>query len=120
MRSFEGARNNPFQFRHVQICHTVADVLRIPGPRVVLASFTDLETGFARDLFVMWSQDHRNSLILTSRTSPGTLARILIEDPSPKVMEMEIKQRVRLEGFELEEHYRQQREKEYRIKKEKR
>ncbi|CAG7660639.1 unnamed protein product [Allacma fusca] len=120
MRSFEGARNNPFQFRHVQICHRLADVQKIQGPKVVLASTPDLESGFSRELFMLWCQDSKNSLILTTKTSPGTLARILMDDPTPKLIEVEVKQRVKLEGLELEEFYRQQREKEYRVKKEKR
>ncbi|CAG7718511.1 unnamed protein product [Allacma fusca] len=89
MRSFEGARNNPFRFRHVQICH------RLACPE-------------------------NTSLILTSKTSTGTPARILMDDPTPKLIEVEVKQRVKLEGLELEVFYRQQREKKYRVKKEKR
>lgn len=120
MRSFEGARNNPFQFKNLHICHSMAELNKIPSPKVVLASTPDLESGFSRDLFMQWCQDVRNCVILTTRTNPGTLGRLLIDDPSPKVVELIVKQKVKLEGRELDEYYRLEREKEYRIKKEKR
>jgi len=34
MRSFEGARVNPFQFKHMHICHTIQEVNKITGPKV--------------------------------------------------------------------------------------
>lgn len=120
MRSFEGARNNPFQFKNLHICHTLAEVVKIPSPKVVLASTPDLETGFSRDLFMLWCQDIRNCVILTSRTNPGTLGRSLIDDPTPRIIELEVKKRAKLEGRELDDFYRIEREKEYRIKKERR
>ena len=64
--------------------------------KVVLASMPDMECGFARELFLQvvpalcsipeqrftfccqWCTNPKNSVILTSRSSPGTLARQLI------------------------------------------
>jgi len=86
----------------------------------VLASSPDLETGFAREIFMQWCQDSKNCVILTNRSGPGTLGRLLVDDPSHKAIELEVKQRVRLEGRELDEFFRKEREKEYRVKKEKR
>ena len=40
-----------------------------------------MESGFTRQLFIRWSADPRNSVIITSRTAKGTLARTLIDDP---------------------------------------
>ncbi|ODM97602.1 Cleavage and polyadenylation specificity factor subunit 2 [Orchesella cincta] len=120
MRSFEGARSNPFQFKHLQICHTLAESARITSPKVVLASGQDLEFGHARDLFIQWCQDKKNCVILTNRPAQGTLAWQLIENPKPHSIELEVNQRIQLEERELEEFYRLQREKEYRVKKEKR
>jgi len=34
MRTFEGARNNPFQFKHLQLCHSIAELSRVPSPKV--------------------------------------------------------------------------------------
>ncbi|XP_060805281.1 probable cleavage and polyadenylation specificity factor subunit 2 [Amyelois transitella] len=108
-RAFEGARSNPFALRHLQLCHSVSEVTRTPGPKVVLASFPDLESGFARDLFLLWSPHPNNSIILTARTSPGTLARDLIENGGDRVLELTVRKRVRLEGAELDEFLQQQR-----------
>ncbi|KAJ8724145.1 hypothetical protein PYW07_008125 [Mythimna separata] len=108
-RAFEGARSNPFALRHLQLCHSVGEVSRTPGPKVVLASFPDLEAGFARDLFLLWAPNPQNSIVLTARTSPGTLARDLIEKGGDRTIELEISRRVRLEGVELEEYLQKQR-----------
>ncbi|KAM9067355.1 cleavage and polyadenylation specificity factor subunit 2 isoform X2 [Antechinus flavipes] len=104
MRCFEDKRNNPFQFRHLSLCHGLSDLARVPSPKVVLASQPDLECGFSRDLFIQWCQDSKNSIILTYRTTPGTLARFLIDNPSEKITEIELRKRVKLEGKELEEY----------------
>lgn len=66
-RAFEGARSNPFALRHLHLCHSVGEVTRSPGPKVVLASCPDLEAGYARDLFILWAQQSQNSIILTAR-----------------------------------------------------
>eukprot|EP00731_Ephydatia_muelleri_P028304 Em0019g1177a len=73
MRMFEDVRTNPFQFRHITLCHNFSDLARIPDPKAVLASVPDLECGFSRDLFIQ-------------------------SDPST----VEIRKRVPLEGEELE------------------
>lgn len=67
MKSFEGARNNPFQFKHLQLCHTMAELSSVPSPKVVLASSPDMESGFARELFVQWAHHSNNSIIITNR-----------------------------------------------------
>lgn len=108
-RAFEGARSNPFALRHLQLCHSVGEVSRTPGPKVVLASFPDLEAGFARDLFLLWATNPQNSIVLTARSSPGTLARDLIEKGGDRTIEMTVRRRMRLEGVELEDFLQQQR-----------
>ncbi|KAJ2942103.1 hypothetical protein O0L34_g623 [Tuta absoluta] len=117
-RAFEGARSNPFALRHLHLCHSVAEVTRTPGPKVVLASFPDLEAGFARDLFLQWAPHPQNSIVLTARTSPGTLARDLLENGGDRVIELTVKRRVRLEGAELEEFMAQQKMKQNNVVKE--
>ncbi|OCT65073.1 hypothetical protein XELAEV_18041315mg [Xenopus laevis] len=104
MRCFEDKRNNPFQFRHLTLCHGYSDLARVPSPKVVLASQPDLECGFSRELFIQWCQDPKNSVILTYRTTPGTLARFLIDHPSERIIDIELRKRVKLEGKELEEY----------------
>ncbi|XP_063705620.1 probable cleavage and polyadenylation specificity factor subunit 2 [Culicoides brevitarsis] len=107
MKSFEGARNNPFQFRHVQMCHSMKDLANVPSPKVVLASSADMESGYSRELFVQWASGANNSIIITSRTSPGTLARDLIDNGgNGRKIELDVRRRVELEGAELEEYMR--------------
>ncbi|XP_022244623.1 cleavage and polyadenylation specificity factor subunit 2-like isoform X2 [Limulus polyphemus] len=112
MRTFEGARNNPFQFKHLQLCHSLPELNRVPDPKVVLASSPDLECGFSRELFIQWCTNPRNSIILTNRTSPGTLGRQLIQNPNQCTVTILVKRRVRLEGAELEDYMRKEKEKE--------
>ncbi|KFB52768.1 hypothetical protein ZHAS_00021031 [Anopheles sinensis] len=112
MKSFEGARNNPFTFKHLRLCHTMADLAKVPSPKVVLASSVDMESGFSRELFIQWAPNASNSIIVTSRSSPGTLARDLIENGgNGRKIEMDIRRRVELEGAELEEYMRTEGEK---------
>ncbi|KAK3802172.1 hypothetical protein RRG08_050058 [Elysia crispata] len=80
--------------------------------QVVLASTPDLQCGYSRDLFVAWCGSAQNSIVLTNRTSPGTLARWLIDNPQDHVVRLEIKRRVKLEGAELEEYLKKKQEKE--------
>lgn len=59
--------------------------------QVVLASVPDLQCGFSRDLFLAWCGSPKNSIILTNRTSPGTLARWLIDNPENKTVTMDVR-----------------------------
>ncbi|XP_011184046.1 probable cleavage and polyadenylation specificity factor subunit 2 [Zeugodacus cucurbitae] len=112
MKTFEGARNNPFQFRHMQLCHNLAELAKMSSPKVVLASTPDLECGYTRELFVQWAANPLNSIIITSRTSQGTLAMDLVDNASPgRKLELDVRRRVELEGAELEEYLRTQGEK---------
>ena len=58
--------------------------------QVVLCSVPDLQCGFSRDLFVAWCGNPKNSIILTVRSSPGTLTRWLIDHPENKTVTMEV------------------------------
>lgn len=49
--------------------------------QVVLTSVPDLQSGFSRELFSKWCKDPNNTIILTTRTTEGTLTRQLIENP---------------------------------------
>lgn len=55
IKTFEGARNNPFQFKHMQLCHNLNELVKVPNPKVVLASTLDMESDFTRELFVQWA-----------------------------------------------------------------
>jgi hypothetical protein len=48
MKSFEGARSNPFQFKHVQLCHSMNELNKVPSPKVciclALSNFSDMSS----------------------------------------------------------------------------
>lgn len=50
----------------------------------------DLTSGFAKDLFVEWAEDEKNSVIFSTRTAPGSLGRRLIENPNTAKVEVEV------------------------------
>lgn len=112
LRAFEDHHANPFHFKHLQLCHSLQELDKVPPPKVVLASTTDLECGFSRELFMEWCQSPRNCVVLTSRTTPGTLTRKLIENPMLRKVSLIVNRRVRLEGAELEEYKKKEKEKE--------
>jgi len=114
MNMFREKRSNPFQFRHLKLCHSMAEVNKVPAPKVVLASMPDMECGFARELFLQWCTNPKNSVILTSRSSPGTLARQLIahQGDRDRIIPLEVRRRIKLTGAELDEYRQKEKEKE--------
>ena len=88
-----------------------AQVNKVPAPKVVLASMPDMECGFARDLFLNWCTNPKNSIILTSRSSPGTLGNDLIQNGGDRVMNLEVRRRIKLTGQELDDFRREEKEK---------
>lgn len=106
-KRFSQARENPYDFKYLRLCHRREDLDSYPGPKVVVASNLSLETGFARQLFLEWmgepteeksdsaksegddamldiqgnekEEAKNNALILTDRGPPGTLSRELYE-----------------------------------------
>lgn len=65
-----------YPFRNVRLCHIMREVQSIGAgmPRVVLASTSDMETGFSRELFLEWCADPRNTIVLTQRAQRRSLA----------------------------------------------
>ncbi|ORE20852.1 hypothetical protein BCV71DRAFT_278864 [Rhizopus microsporus] len=137
-RSFSQTRENPYEFKYVRLCHKIEDLDKYPGPKVVMASHHSLETGFSRELFLRWmtsDQRNNNTLILTDRSAPGTLARRLYDDWEARttepvitganrtkipvkpaityenVFDLKVYKRVPLEGAELQEYESAQRTK---------
>ncbi|VDN38346.1 unnamed protein product, partial [Cylicostephanus goldi] len=70
----------------------------------------DMECGYSRELFLDWCGDSRNSFIITGRSSERTLCSKLIymaeclanNSRTNRIVALEVKKRVRLEGAELE------------------
>ncbi|ORZ05984.1 beta-lactamase-like protein [Absidia repens] len=129
---FFQTRENPFEFKYLRLCHKLEDLENYPGPKVVIASNYSLETGFARDLFVRWmtvdtteNQQVKNTLLLTERAPPGSLARQIYDDWEKQAiikpildynteMDLTLFKRVPLEGVELQQYEAAQRAKEER------
>lgn len=76
--------------RYCTLCHSLADLARVPDPKVVLASVADLTCGFSRELFIKWAEEPKNTVVFTCRPSPGTLARSLIENLQQKTVDIEV------------------------------
>lgn len=122
MKTFDDQRRNPFSFRNVQICQDINSLNNIKLPCCILASQPDLESGFARDLFINWAQDPRNTIIMTQRTSPSTLASQLLNliGQDNKIITVEISEKMPLQGLELDDYNRQRaKEKEEELKRQK-
>ncbi len=98
-RVFGQQRSNPFHFRHLKLCHNMAEVAKVPSPKVVLASMADLESGFSRELFALWCTNPKNSVIVTSRTGEGTLAHDLVTNGTDRTIDLVIKKRIKLTGI---------------------
>jgi len=110
MKMMGERKANPFQFRHLKLCHSLAEVNKVPAPKVVLASMHDLESGFARDLFMNWCSIPKHSVIITSRCDEGTLGADLIANGGDRVISLDVKRRVKLTGAELEQHIKKEKE----------
>ncbi|KAL7669013.1 hypothetical protein ACOME3_009689 [Neoechinorhynchus agilis] len=89
------------------LSQSLDDLSRIPSPRVIIAPGADLEGGFSRQLFFEMSRSSKNTIILTERGDPHTLAHFLT-DPSHiqgrqsfPPMKLDMERRVPLEGEEL-------------------
>ncbi|WKX88238.1 hypothetical protein Q1695_008124 [Nippostrongylus brasiliensis] len=110
LKSFEMGHTNPFLLRNVKLCHSQIDLARVRSPKVVLCSGIDMECGYSRELFLDWCGDSRNSFIITGRSSERTLCSKLIymaeclatNARTNRIVALEVKKRVRLEGAELE------------------
>ncbi|KAK0400699.1 hypothetical protein QR680_015406 [Steinernema hermaphroditum] len=119
-KNFEVQRTNPFQFRHVQLCHNKNDLYRIRSPKVVLVSGLDMESGLSRELFLDWCANSKNTIIVSGRSGDRTLGTKLIRmaeareanRPISNIIRLEVKRRVLLDGAELEAWIRKKKEEE--------
>eukprot|EP01119_Soliformovum_irregulare_P022802 TRINITY_DN7866_c0_g1_i1.p1 TRINITY_DN7866_c0_g1~~TRINITY_DN7866_c0_g1_i1.p1 ORF type:complete len:717 (-),score=229.90 TRINITY_DN7866_c0_g1_i1:43-2193(-) len=105
MNAFEASRENPFLFKHIRLCHNFQELEAFSSPRVVLATPSDMEDGFARELFSEYSKDPKNMVLFTTREFPGTVAEVLQAVAPPPALQLVLKRRVPLEGEELEQYH---------------
>eukprot|EP00047_Mylnosiga_fluctuans_P022572 m.122175 g.122175 ORF g.122175 m.122175 type:complete len:722 (+) comp9310_c0_seq1:211-2376(+) len=103
-------KDDPFALRHVRLVGALDEVLQWPGPKVVLASLESLVAGFALELFLRWASSPKNCIIFTDRPPVGTLGRTLCDNPNPGTIEVVHKTRTALQGDELADFRRQERD----------
>ncbi|EGG15314.1 beta-lactamase domain-containing protein [Cavenderia fasciculata] len=124
---FEQKNENIFNFRNIKICNSFKQLEELPNLTrnyVVLASSKDLETGFAKDLFIQWANDPKNMVMLTDNMDEGTLGDQLSKCQSGiDSIQVTHGKRVELEGEELreyEETIQRKKDEEKRLEEEKR
>lgn len=85
-------------YSHIHLIHSMEELDNLPSPKVrdnyaswpslelmglnlmlvslkvVLATSSSLECGFSKELFIRWAPDPRNSIILTTTSSPNSFA----------------------------------------------
>lgn len=107
-KNFDVGRQNPFQFSHIHLIHSLEELDNLPSPKVVLTTSPTLECGFAKDLFLRWAVDPRNSIIFTGSSPPNSFAARVIELTSDRsgdrTMTCTVTEKVFLEGAELALH----------------
>eukprot|EP01112_Ceratiomyxa_fruticulosa_P013936 TRINITY_DN3952_c0_g1_i2.p1 TRINITY_DN3952_c0_g1~~TRINITY_DN3952_c0_g1_i2.p1 ORF type:complete len:765 (-),score=147.43 TRINITY_DN3952_c0_g1_i2:128-2422(-) len=110
MQAFDSQRENPFALKNVKLCHNMLEFNILPKPVVVLASPATLGYGYARDLFIEMTSNPGNLILFTDRGLPNSMARYLLNNPTPEMVNVKIGKRVPLEGEELIQYERTQRE----------
>ncbi|RKP12642.1 beta-lactamase-like protein [Piptocephalis cylindrospora] len=75
---FATTRENPFDLRHIRLCHRVEEVEAVQGPKVVLATGSSLLSGPSRVLLSQWAPHPENVLLLTQRSFPSSMANQLL------------------------------------------
>ena len=90
MNTFEASRRNPFDVKRTRLCHSLDELADIAslGPLVVVAAGHDLESGFARDVFLDWVQCPLNTVLITTRSAPGTLARFFVDNKQVRFLSL--------------------------------
>ncbi|KAG2527396.1 hypothetical protein JM18_003648 [Phytophthora kernoviae] len=107
-KNFDVGRQNPFQFTHIHLVHTLEELDALPSPKVVLATSPSLECGFAKDIFIRWAPEPRNSIIFTTTTPEASFAsrvlKLAKEPTAEKIISCTVTRKVFLEGAELALH----------------
>lgn len=108
---FQEQRNNPFQMKCIKLAldlETLDKQLDPRVPKVILASQPDLSLGFSRQLFIDWCSNPKNTLIITQRSSSSALSSQLLQLVSDKRsdrrIQIEIFEKIPLQGLELEQY----------------
>ena len=109
VRAFDSRQKaeNLFELRHVQACHSIAELASLPSPKVVLATSGDLSDGPAAELLPSVLAQPNGLLLLTggpATAEEGSPAKVLSATPTPKKVTLAAHERVPLKGEELKAH----------------
>ncbi|CAN0057095.1 unnamed protein product, partial [Phaeothamnion confervicola] len=78
-RGFDMQRVNPFELKHVRLCHSLEELDALgDAPKVVMTTDASLDFGFSKALLLRWAPRERNTVLLTSRGHGNTTARQLL------------------------------------------
>lgn len=77
----EFQHRNPFVFKHVASLRSL-DRFDDIGPSVMLASPGMLQNGNSRTLLERWAPDERNLLFVTGYSVEGTMAKLIMNEPT--------------------------------------
>jgi cleavage and polyadenylation specificity factor subunit 2 len=107
---FEQDRTNPFDLRNIRIIHKVEEVLAVKGPKVVLASQADLQTGFARVLLSEVLGSSSSCIIFTTKSEGDSLAGQILSSSKGAIIPLTYAEQVPLSGDELQRYRQSERE----------
>lgn len=109
MKVFDTDRTNPFDFKHINLVHSV-DEISFSSPVIVLASSESLDYGNSHGLLQNFGKSSSNSVLAPFEPKPGSILASLLS--SAKISEITIKtwEKVPLEGDELVQFYAAERE----------
>ncbi|OBA14138.1 uncharacterized protein OGAPODRAFT_17082 [Ogataea polymorpha] len=80
-KKFTETNQNPFHFKYIKNITNIEKINDLDSS-VLIASPGMLQNGISRKMLEKWSPDPRNSCILTGYSVEGTMAKILLTEPS--------------------------------------
>lgn len=118
-KRFNLSRSNPFSLKNLHLCHSKDDLDKLKQPYVCIATSYTLEPSFAQDVFLEISAEPKNLVIFTERAAATTLAGKLQAIPTPSRVTFSRYRNVLLEGKELEDYTKEQKQNKQRKEMEK-
>lgn len=70
---------SPFDTKHLKVLSSTEELMKMDGPKVILASGEAMEVGFARQMFSKICNNDSSMVIITERSGPETLAGQLFD-----------------------------------------
>lgn len=103
VNNFTNNRDNAFDLKCIKTCISIQELDYFKGPRVILASVSSLNTGFALEILPTFANVEENIIIFTERPQKDSIASKIMP-PAPKELVLNTWRRVPLVGKELENY----------------